>query len=51
MKPELKKLWNLIPETKIFLEDNIGSMLFDIGLSIIFWGIYLSSKGNKSKNE
>ena len=41
---------NIRPETTKLLGENIGSMLFDIGLSNFFQ--YISSgKGNKSKNK
>ena len=37
------------PETTKLLEENIGSTLFDTGLSI-FFKFVSSGKGNKSKN-
>ena len=42
---------NVRPETIKLLEENRGSMLFDTGLSNIFFGYVSSGKGNKSKNK
>ena len=41
---------NVRPETIECLEENIGSMLFDIGLCNIVLGIF-SGKRNKNKNK
>ena len=42
---------NVRPETIKPLEENIGNMIFDIGLSNIFFGSISPGKGNKSKNK
>ena len=39
------------PEIIKLLEENTGSMLFDISLSNMFLGSVSSGKGNKSKNK
>ena len=44
------KDFNLRPKTIKFLKVNVGSALFDIGLSNCF-GYAYSRKGNKSKNK
>src|SRR3712207_12944 len=41
---------NVNPKTTKLLEENIGNMLFDIGLNGIFLNVSLV-KGNKSKNK
>ena len=45
----IKKL-NVRPETIKLLEENIGSMLFDISLSNMFFLDVSAGKENKSKN-
>ena len=55
---EINSKWiqvlNLRPEATVFLEESIGSMLFDSSFSNIFfegWGRFVhSGKANKSKN-
>ena len=42
---------NVRPEIIILLEENIGSMIFDTGLSNIYFGSVSSGKGGKSKNK
>ena len=42
---------NVRPENIKFLEENIGSTLFDTGLSNTFFGSVSSGKGNKSQNK
>ena len=43
------KDFNVRPETIKLLEENIGSMLFDIGLSNIFCNMSLQAKVTKTK--
>ena len=40
---------NVIPETIRVLEENIGSMRFDIGLSNIFWICFFGQGKQKQK--
>ena len=42
---------NVIPERIKLLEHNVGGMLFNTGLSTIFFKSVSTSKGNKSKNK
>ena len=42
---------NVRPETIKLLEENTGSLLFDISLRNIFSGYVSSGKGNKNKNK
>ena len=43
------KYLNVRPETLNLLEENLGSKLFDIGLSIIFLNTYLQARETKTK--
>ena len=40
---------NVRPETIKLLEENIGSMLFDIGLTICFFDLYPQARVTKAK--
>lgn len=51
LNSEQIKYLNIIPETIKFLEESIGSMLFDISFSNIFFGSVSSDKSNKNKNK
>ena len=42
---------NVRPDTIKLLEESIGSTLFDIGLSNVFWESVFSGKGNRSKDK